>query len=77
VIPALLPNNKLAIGINGAIAFDHAYLIHNVGAMQRLSLLEGVVEVLVLGDVVAALACLLVHVDAVEVDGLHLLLRTD
>jgi hypothetical protein len=78
VVSTLLPYNKLSISIDGAIAFDHAYLIHNMRPMRSMGgvcfLLE-VPEVFVLGDVVAGFACLLMHVDAVQVNGLHLLLR--
>lgn len=76
VILALLPNNKFAIGINGAIPFNHTYLIHDMRPMLRPCFLLNVLDVLMLGDVVTRLAPLLMHVDRVEVDRLHILLRT-
>lgn len=79
VVSTLLPNNKLSISIDGAIAFYHAYLIHDMRPMRSMWavwLLLEVPEVLVLGDVVAGLASLLMHVDAVQINRLNLLLRT-
>lgn len=79
VVATLLPNNKFSIGIDGTIAFDYAYLILDMSSMHSmwgLWLLLDIPEVFVLGDVVAGFASFLMHVDAVQVNCLHLLLRT-
>ena len=80
VIATLLSNNKLSIGINGAIAFNYAYLIHDMRCMccmRGLYLFLDISEVFMLRDVVAGFTSLFMHVDAVQVNRLHLLLRTN
>jgi hypothetical protein len=69
-VPAGFADDKLAIGVDGSVALDHPDLIHDV--VSVVGAIGVVFGVLVVGVVVD---WLLVHVDAVEVDGLHLLLR--
>lgn len=70
----LVLHHEFSIGVDGSIPLYQLDLIQNMGAVMLWGFFM-FVEMLVLRDVVAGLAGVLVHVNAVEINGLHLLLR--
>ena len=72
----LILHHVFAISVDGSIALDELDFIEDVGAVCVVGVFFIFVEVLVVGDVVTGLVGLLVHVDTVEVERLHLLFRT-
>lgn len=70
----LVLHHEFPIGVDGAIPLYQLDLIQDMGAVMLWGFFM-FVEMLVLRDVVTGLAGVLVHVYAVEINGLHLLLH--